>query len=127
MHLRIILLKSYLKRSVVNLYQHAFLAPLPGKVARQLRNIDRLILSYVIEITINPCSSRITLVCLFLYIMQGNKRPVYNLPACPNKIRRNITNPILEKEVDVTRLEFISQVMGTKMLHHSQILECDSW
>jgi len=78
--------------------------PLPRKAPMQLKNIDRLILNYVIEITINPCSSRITLVCLLLYLMQGNKRPVYILPACPHKIRRNITNPMLEKEVDVTVL-----------------------
>jgi hypothetical protein len=80
------------------------LVSLPGKVARQLRNIDRLILNYVIEITINPCSSRITLVCLLLYLMQGKKRPVYDLPAYPHKIRRNITNPMLEIEVDITGL-----------------------
>jgi len=36
--------------------------------------------------------------------MQGNKRSVYDLPECPHKIRRNITNPILEKEIDVTGL-----------------------
>ena len=103
------------------------MAPLPGKVARKLRNIDRLILNYVIEITINPCSSRITLVCLLLYLIQGNKRPVYDLPARPHKIRRNITNPMMEKEVDVTGLKFISQVTGTKMLHHLQIPEYESW
>ena len=96
-HLRIILLKILFKRSAVNLYQQTFLVPLLGKVARQLRNIDRLILNYVIEIAINPCSSSITLVCLLLYFMQHNKQPVYDLPACPYKIRRNITSPMLEK------------------------------
>ena len=55
-------LGSYLNKCQVNKYQQAFLAPLPGKVARQEGNIDKLILIDVIEITIDLCSNRITLV-----------------------------------------------------------------
>jgi hypothetical protein len=36
-------------------------------------NINKLILIDVIKIIINPFSSRITLVCLLLYLMQGNE------------------------------------------------------
>jgi len=77
------------------------LAPLPGK---------GLILNYVIKITINPCSSRITLVCLLLYLMQGNKWPIYDLLEWPHKIRRIITNSMLEKEVDVCRWKLVGSL-----------------
>jgi hypothetical protein len=46
----------------INEYQQAFLAPLPGKVVRQEGNIDKLILTDVIEITIDLYSNRLTLV-----------------------------------------------------------------
>ena len=51
--------------------QQAFLASLPGKVARHIKNVDRLILINVIEITINPCSSRITRVLSTLISYAG--------------------------------------------------------
>ena len=42
--------------------QQAFMAPLSGKVARQEGSIDKLILIDVIEITIDLCLDRLTLV-----------------------------------------------------------------
>ena len=55
-------LGDYLNKSQVNKYQQAFLAPLPGKVARQKGNIDKLILINVIEITIDLCSNMLIFV-----------------------------------------------------------------
>jgi hypothetical protein len=45
----------------LNKYKQAFLAQLLGKVA-SIGSIDKLILFDVIEITINLCSNRLTLV-----------------------------------------------------------------
>jgi hypothetical protein len=65
----------------------------------------------MIKITINPCSSRITLVCLLLYLMQGNELPIFDLLISFHKKRRNtLKNPGLKKEVDVTRIQIISHV-----------------
>jgi hypothetical protein len=52
---------GYKNKWGVNKYQQVFLALLPGKVA-STESIDKLILFDVIEITIDLCSNKLTLV-----------------------------------------------------------------